>query len=93
MNSSNSGNETIETEFASLLSSEYRPCISCDDCRAIWYGPMEVIPGRGNQVVNEYCPHCGGTNVSEGKLPGAMLLNPGVDWPEDASWGVKNGSA
>lgn len=66
--------EELLADRGNITSDEYRPASKCEDCRSVWY----------TQDNSEYCPRCGGQNVVESAgLPGALLLNPGVEWPED----------
>jgi hypothetical protein len=67
-----------------LTSDNYREAISCRDCRTTWYGHTNPFNATGATVATEYCPYCGGRNTEVNRdLPGAILLNPGVDWPDD----------
>ena len=73
-----------------ITSDNYRPAITCEDCRTTWYGRTNPFNG---QVADEYCPYCGGENVgANGDLPGALLLLPGVEWPGDDPF-VREGSS
>lgn len=57
-----------------ITSDEYRPAYSCNRCRESVYTRKE--PTR--------CPHCRSEDIDAASgLPGAILLNPGVEWPED----------
>jgi Zn finger protein HypA/HybF involved in hydrogenase expression len=67
-----------------ITSDNHRKAISCDDCRTTWYGRTDPFNKTGATVATEFCPYCGGDSVEVNEeLPGAILLNPGVDWPED----------
>jgi hypothetical protein len=67
-----------------LTSDNYRKAISCEDCRTTWYGHTNPFNETGATVATEFCPYCGGENVGVNEsLPGAILLNPSVDWPDD----------
>jgi len=67
-----------------LTSDNHRDAITCDDCRTTWYGHTNPFNTAGATVATEYCPYCGGENIkTNGDLPGAILLNPAVEWPAD----------
>jgi hypothetical protein len=84
---SSDGEEEITVEQlarrGNITSDNHRPAVTCQDCRTTWYGRTNPFEGVG-QVATEYCPYCGGRNVEQnGDLPGTLLLNPGVEWPEE----------
>lgn len=67
-----------------LTSDNHRKAISCQDCRTTWYGRTDPFNATGATVATEFCPYCGAENVEvNDELPGAILLNPAVEWPED----------
>lgn len=67
-----------------LTSDNHRKAISCNDCRTTWYGQTDPFNETGATVATEFCPYCGGQHVEvNDDLPGALLLNPGVQWPQD----------
>jgi transposase len=60
-----------------ITSDEYRPAYTCNRCREPIYTRKE--PTR--------CPHCRSDDIDAANgLPGALLLNPGVEWPDDDSF-------
>lgn len=67
-----------------ITSDNHRNAVTCQDCRTTWYGHTNPFNEAGATVATEYCPYCGGKQVSiNEELPGALVLNPGVDWPND----------
>jgi hypothetical protein len=66
-----------------ITSDNWRAALTCQDCRATWYGKTIANAPRG-LVATEYCPRCGGQNVIQNEeLPGALLLQPSAEWPDD----------
>lgn len=87
MPSNESKDEIPREELArrgNITSDNHRPAITCNDCRTTWYGRTNPFNVMGATVADRYCPYCGGQNVSKNNdLPGAPLLNSGVEWPDD----------
>jgi len=71
-------------ERGNITSDNHRDAISCQDCRTTWYGRSNPFNAARGTVATEYCPYCGGQHIEvNDDLPGALLLLPSVEWPED----------